>query len=176
MHAGVIGWKGRAVLIPGLSFAVKSTLVAEFLRRGASYYSDEFAVLQPTGLIEPYARRLSLRQSEGRPLRPASDSLGGTKPAGPAQPAFVVFAPYRAGASWQPRRLPSGLAVLELMKHCLSVRRRPEAALDTLSSLAQRTCVLHGPRGEAAATVDILLREFQRHDDSHTDVDSTPLS
>ena len=44
VHAGVIGWKERAILIPGRSFSGKSTLVKAFLQAGATYYSDEFAV------------------------------------------------------------------------------------------------------------------------------------
>src|SRR5258706_3289708 len=45
VHAGVVGWQGRAVLIPGHSMSGKSTLVAALVRAGASYYSDEYAVL-----------------------------------------------------------------------------------------------------------------------------------
>ena len=44
IHAGVVAWKGKAIVIPGRSFAGKSTLVAEFVREGAIYYSDEYAV------------------------------------------------------------------------------------------------------------------------------------
>src|SRR5262249_38532870 len=44
VHAGVVGWQGRAILIPGKSYSGKSTLVAALLRCGATYYSDEFAV------------------------------------------------------------------------------------------------------------------------------------
>jgi hypothetical protein len=36
VHAGVVGWKGKAILITGSSFSGKSTLVAELLRAGAS--------------------------------------------------------------------------------------------------------------------------------------------
>jgi hypothetical protein len=45
VHSGVVGWKGRAVLIPGRSFSGKTTLVRAFLEAGATYYSDEYAVL-----------------------------------------------------------------------------------------------------------------------------------
>src|SRR5688572_30895391 len=43
VHAGVVGWKGQAVVIPGRSFSGKSTLVSEMIRAGATYYSDEYA-------------------------------------------------------------------------------------------------------------------------------------
>src|SRR6185369_13624268 len=45
VHAGVVAWRGRAILIPGRSMSGKSHLTAELVRRGAMYYSDEFAVL-----------------------------------------------------------------------------------------------------------------------------------
>jgi hypothetical protein len=158
VHAGVVAWRNRAILFPGSSYCGKSTLVAEFLRRGAGYYSDEFAVLDSAGLVEPYARRLSLRQTCGRPVRATGESLGGVADIGPAQARLIVLARFEAGARWNPRRLPAGLAVLEIVKHCLPVRRRPEAVLDTLARVASRACVLQGARGEAWATVDELIR------------------
>src|ERR1051326_5441095 len=42
VHAGVVGWQGRALLLPGRTMAGKSSLVAALVRAGASYYSDEF--------------------------------------------------------------------------------------------------------------------------------------
>ena len=61
-HAGVVGWRGRAIVIPGRSHAGKSTLVAELVRRGAVYYCDEFAVLHETGRVHPYRRTPVLTQ------------------------------------------------------------------------------------------------------------------
>jgi len=45
VHAGVVGWRGGAILLPGRSLAGKSTLVDALIRAGATYYSDEYAVL-----------------------------------------------------------------------------------------------------------------------------------
>src|SRR6185369_5569325 len=64
VHAGVVGWKGKAILIPGLSFSGKSTLVAELLRAGATYYSDEYAVVDRNGRVHPYARKLRMRSAD----------------------------------------------------------------------------------------------------------------
>jgi hypothetical protein len=41
VHAGVVGWKGRAILFPGKTLSGKTTMVAELVRAGASYFSDE---------------------------------------------------------------------------------------------------------------------------------------
>ena len=66
VHAGVVGWRGMAIVIAGRSHTGKSTLVAELVRRGAVYYSDEFAVLDDMGMVHPYRRPLVLR-GETRP-------------------------------------------------------------------------------------------------------------
>ena len=46
VHAGVVAWKGHAIVIPGRSHSGKTTLVKAFLQAGATYYSDEFAVFE----------------------------------------------------------------------------------------------------------------------------------
>src|SRR5262245_33841798 len=62
VHAGVVGWQGKAIVIPGRSFSGKTSLVVEFLKAGATYYSDEYAVLDHRGLVHPYPRLLSVRE------------------------------------------------------------------------------------------------------------------
>ena len=47
VHAGVVGWRGRAILVPGTSFSGKTTLVAAMVQAGASYYSDELPRCAP---------------------------------------------------------------------------------------------------------------------------------
>src|SRR5439155_6705751 len=54
VHAGVVEWRGKAILIPGLSGSGKSTLVASLITAGAVYYSDEYAVLDWNGWVYPY--------------------------------------------------------------------------------------------------------------------------
>ncbi len=63
VHAGVVGWEGRAIVMPAASFAGKTTLVQAWLEAGATYYSDEFAVLDRAG------QRASVRPSTGDPGR-----------------------------------------------------------------------------------------------------------
>src|SRR4051794_11798184 len=53
VHAGVVSWRGRAIVLPGRSLSGKTTLVIELLKAGADYYSDEFAVFDAHGLIHP---------------------------------------------------------------------------------------------------------------------------
>ena len=49
VHAGAVGWHGKAIIIPGRSMSGKTSLVRELVRAGAIYYSDEYAVLDLQG-------------------------------------------------------------------------------------------------------------------------------
>src|SRR5262245_100418 len=43
VHAGVVGWRGKAIVIPGFSHSGKSTLTAALVRAGATDWSDKSA-------------------------------------------------------------------------------------------------------------------------------------
>jgi hypothetical protein len=162
VHAGAVGWQGRAILIPGYSRAGKSTLVAELIKRGATYYSDEYAVLDARGLVHPYARRLSLRQQGGLPsLRRSAADFGAPTGSDPIPVGVVAVARHRAGATWRPRRLTAGQGVWELMDCTLTAEKQPEAALNALQRAVAGATVLKGFRGEAAQTAELLLEQVQ---------------
>ncbi len=161
VHAGVVGWQGRALVIPGYSRAGKSTLVAELLRQGATYYSDEYAVLDEEGLVHPYPRRLNLRQEGDLPLKRCTpEDLGSTAGEGPLPVGLVALARYRPESRWQPRRLTSGQATWELLNCTLSAQRHPEAALNALHRVASTAACAKVFRGEAAETAAALLRQM----------------
>ena len=61
VHAGVVTWHERAVLLPGRTRSGKTTLVTELVKRGATYFSDELALLDRSGLVHPYPRSLCVR-------------------------------------------------------------------------------------------------------------------
>jgi hypothetical protein len=161
VHAGVIGWRGRAVLIPGRSFSGKTTLVAELVRAGAVYYSDEYAVLDSSGRVHPYARPLSIRQadraeSERRPV----ESLGGSRGGQPLSVGLVVVTEYRSGARWRPRRLSAGQGALALLNNTISIQKNPEGAFPVLKRVASQARILKCARGEANSVVDSILRSL----------------
>ena len=158
VHAGVVGWKGRALMLPGRSMSGKSTLVASLLRAGASYYSDEYAVLDDAGRVHPYARKISLRQPGGRPSRRSAAELGAVTPGEPLSVGAVAVTSYQPGKRWRPQRLTPGKALLELFQHTVPARSRPELALSTLEQVVPRSVNLKGMRGEADETAAILLQ------------------
>jgi hypothetical protein len=163
VHAGVVGWRGRAVLVPGRSLAGKTTLVAELVLAGATYYSDEFAVLDERGRVHPYAKPLAVREG-GRQTDRGVEVFGGQAGAKPLPVGLVVLSRYVEGARWRPRALSAGRGVLALLDNTVSARREPARALNALREVAVRAPVLKGTRGEAAETARAILALLDREE------------
>ncbi len=158
VHAGVVGWNDRAILIPGLSHSGKTTLVAQLIRAGATYYSDEYAVLDARGRVHPYPRALGIRlphSGESKKLR--AEEIGATVGSKPLRVGLVVSTNYKDGARWRPRQVTRGRGVLELMSNTVSARSQPELALTVLPLALESARILKSVRGEAAEIVDSIL-------------------
>jgi hypothetical protein len=161
VHAGVVGWKGKAIVIPGRSFTGKTTLVAELVRQGATYYSDEYAVLDERGCVHPYLRPLSIRdEASGKVRRVKVESLGGKPGTKPLPIRLVLVSNYREGARWRPRKLSAGEGALEMMANTVPARTRPQAAFSAFREFVPHAQILKGVRGEAREMVDSILREL----------------
>lgn len=161
LHAGVVSWNGRAILLPGQSYDGKSTLVAALLRAGATYYSDEYAVLDEDARVHPYPRRLSLRRVGHNPLRRLPEHFGSLAAVGPAPIALIGLFSYRPQPAQRIVRLSPGKALLNLLLHSVPVRRRQEAVIRLLSRLVVQVPVLQGERGDADAVAAWLLRTLE---------------
>ena len=158
VHAGVVGWRGRAIVIPGTTFSGKTTLVAALLRAGAEFYSDDRAVIDAQGLVHPHPRPLSVRESPGARQQPVSAaSLGATTAERPLPVGMLVLTSFREGAEWEPRPLPAGQAMLSVLEHASALRTRPEAVLQVLGRTFAGVPAYRGPRGDATETAARLL-------------------
>jgi hypothetical protein len=156
LHAGVVGWRGRAIVLPGRSFAGKSTLVDALVRAGATYYSDEYAVVDARGRVHPFPRPLRLRVRPGELAvrsSPSEPSVGKR----PISVRLVALMRYEPGEHWQSRALSPGQALLALMESAVPVRNRPEATLKTLREIVTRAPVIQGVRGEVEEAVEKIL-------------------
>ena len=161
VHAGVVGWKGQAILIPGRSFTGKSTLVAELVRAGATYYSDEYAVLDTQGRTHPYPRPISLRRRDStRGMKYRLSDSGIHPGVEPLPVGLVVVSEYAAGAEWQPRGLTAGEGAMALLANTVSARRQPETAFSTLQKVVTRATVLQSERGEARQVAGSILESL----------------
>jgi hypothetical protein len=158
VHAGVVGWQGKAIMIPGRSFSGKSTLVAELIKAGATYYSDEFAAIDRHGRVHPYQRLLSIRGDLGeKPRRYRPEEFGGTIGQEPLPLGLVLITEYRLGAKWKPRRLSSGNGILALLANTVPARREPERVFATLDRAFEQASILKSRRGEAPEVAQAIL-------------------
>jgi hypothetical protein len=164
VHAGVVGWRGRAIVLPGRSGSGKTSLVASMVRAGAEYYSDEFAVLDESGRVHPYSRPLSIRRAgQGSPRRLCRpEDVGGRPGTTPLPVGLVAVTEHRQGARWRPRRLSRAEAVLALLDNTVPARDRPAAALRMLERATQGAVAVKSQRGEADGVVRSLLRIHDR--------------
>jgi hypothetical protein len=159
LHAGVVAWRDRAIVIPAPSLAGKSTVVAALLRHGATYYSDEYAVLDGRGHVHAFARRISLRQGPTQPLvRPTAADLGASAGERPLPIGLVVFCEYQPGARWNPQRLSAGITAIRLLNGTFAGAREPEMALSTLQRALAPAVAIEAARGEADQAAEAILR------------------
>jgi hypothetical protein len=159
VHAGVVGWEGCALIFPGTSFAGKTTLVAELVRAGASYYSDEYAVLDERGLVYPYARDLQMREAGGVEQRSVTVGQFHGSAGDAALPvSHVVFTEFVDGGYWRPQQVSAGLAVLEMMQHAIPVQRTPARVMAVLAKVMETAKAVRSGRGEASETARLLLQ------------------
>jgi hypothetical protein len=164
VHAGVVGWKGHAIVIPGRSYSGKSTLVAELVRAGATYYSDEYAVFDTRGRVHPFSKPLELREKgEFTQTKITAAELGGHSGTKPLPVRLVLMTQFKDGARWRPRKLTAGRGVLELLFNTVSARRSPEKALATLQRVAAQADVLKGVRGNATEVAAAVLKRVEEN-------------
>ena len=163
VHAGVVGHRGNALLIPGETHAGKTSLVAALLRAGAdTYYSDEYAPLDSAGLVHPFSKPLSIRNERFVQVDRHVESLGGVASEEPLPVGAVVLTNFEPGAEWRPRQLSSGEALLAVLAHTVPAQSRPREALRTISRSLERVTALEGTRGEAEDVAPLLLAELTR--------------
>ncbi len=166
VHAGVVGWQGRAILIPGRSMSGKSTLVRALLDAGAKYYSDEYAILDGEGNVHPYPVPISIR--EGNKLvgnKYSLETLGIQPGTEPLPVALVVVAKYKRYARWQPETLTPSQAMLALMDNTVGARREPTFTMPILKQVAMSATTIASKRGEAKKIVPAILQQLKEEAD-----------
>lgn len=162
LHAAVLERAGRALVLPGVPGAGKSTLTAALCQEGFRLLSDELCLIDPATLaITPVPRPVSLKNAS-IPLiqarypaavfsEPARDTLKGTvahmqPPANaltlanqPALPSLIVFPRYIAGHATEWLPLDRHLAVLRCVEQSFNYSLHGATGFDTLVGLARRS-------------------------------------
>lgn len=160
VHAGVVGWKDMAILIPGRSRSGKTTLVKALVEAGAIYYSDEYAVFDEVGQVFPWPRPLNIRTEEtgsGPGIPTPIETLGKTPGIKPLPVGWIVDTAYQPGARRMPKSVSPVEAALCLLDNTLIARLDPRRALPVLRNAVHGARGVRSPRGEAEDMAGHLL-------------------
>jgi hypothetical protein len=156
VHAGVVAFRNKAILVPGASHSGKTTLIMALVKAGGTYYSDEYAVFDRHGLVHPFARLPRLR-----PDVLTSDfsviDYAASNDLPPLSLGLVLNTRYSPDAVWRPRTLTSGETLLALVENTVAVRRQAELTIRVLKNAVMPAIGLQSERPEAAITADHLL-------------------
>jgi hypothetical protein len=158
VHAGAVLWGERALLLPGVTHAGKSSLVAELLRRGATYFSDEYALIDSSGRVHPYPRPLLLRNGspEQSPVLPAECNA----PTGdtPAPVGWILSLEYVPESTWSVSAVSQSEALLILLRNTPQIlSESPDMVAVFQRAVAGATCYA-GHRPDADEAVSQILQ------------------
>jgi hypothetical protein len=158
VHAGVVVWREQAMLFPGSTHAGKSTLVAELLRRGATYFSDEYAMVDPEGFVHPYPRPLLMRY--GSPdQRPMLASERNAEIGENAAPISWIFAlQYDPRAALTLKEVPQSLALVFLLGNTPHALEQSPDMVSTFRRAVSGARCFAGNRNDAEEAVDQILQ------------------
>lgn len=161
VHAGAVGIRGGGLVIPGRSESGKSTLTRALLEAGATYFSDEYAVLDAHRKLHPYPIRLSLAADDPKmPNRrvPASE-FGAPEAREPAPVRLVLATRYRPGSRFRPRRLTPARGLLAVLAHAVPAQWRPRSTFFGLARLVETVPVFASDRPDTESVIEWLCRE-----------------
>ncbi len=161
VHAGVVAWKGKIILIPGRTMSGKTSLTRALLKAGATYYSDEFALLDDKGYVHPYPVPLSIRKGDNIVgCKTALESLGINPGTEPLPVGLVVIAKYQRYARWQPEILTPSQSMLAMMNNTVAAQGDPTFSMPILKKVALNAKTIASKRGEAKRVVRAILEEL----------------
>lgn len=164
IHAGVVGWQGKAIILPAMSHQGKTTLVSELLRAGTEYYSDEYAVIDSMGLVHPFERDLSVRMNGSEvPVDIPPQEFGSLAGKTPLPVGAVVLTKYEVGKVWKPETLSLGQGILETIPSAIAVNYSTEFSLKVLNTAFRRAIMVRSSRGEARETAYSILALFENN-------------
>jgi hypothetical protein len=158
VHAGAVLVEGRALLLPGSTHAGKSSLVAELLRRGASCFSDEYALIDGSGRIHPYPRPLLVRDGRPQQTLVLPEELNSKYAIAPASIGWIFAVEFVSGGEWHVRQMPQSEAVMLLLRNTPHEAGQSPQLLEMFLKVASGTICFSGRRGEAAQAAEKILQ------------------
>lgn len=163
VHAGVVAWKDLAIVIPARSFQGKTSLVAALVKRGAIYYSDEYAIFDADGYVHPFPKTLSIRGEidEFTQKEYPVEAFGGKAGEKKIPVGMILITGFKPGAEWKPQRLSAGQGILEILEHVVPIRYNPKFSIKVLNQVANRAIIAKTLRGDVSKSADLILDFFE---------------
>jgi hypothetical protein len=158
VHAGTVLLGERALLLPGVTHAGKSSLVAELLRRGATYFSDEYALIDSEGRVHPYPRPLLLRNGSPEQSPWLPEECNAHTGDSPVPIGWILSLEYLPENTWSVVAVCQSEALLILLRntpHILS--ESPDMVAVFQRAVAGAKCYA-GRRSEADEAVNRILQ------------------
>jgi len=158
VHAGAVLWGERALLLPGGTHAGKSSLVAELLRRGATYFSDEYALIDSDGLVHPYPRPLLLRNGRPEQVPILPGECNASVGEDPAPVGWILSLQYLPGCTLSVEAITQSEALLTLLRNTPHILAESPDMVRVFERAVAGTVCYAGCRNEAGDAVDQVLR------------------
>ncbi|MBS1806295.1 MAG: hypothetical protein JST28_23375 [Acidobacteria bacterium] len=157
VHAGAVVIQQKALIIPGTSHAGKTALTAEFLRRGATHLSDEYALIDAQGRVHAYPRPLLLRNGSPKQSLVLPEELNSSFVASPVPGGWVFALEYSPDAKLEISKRSQSETVMLLLRNTPHEMEKSPQMVDAFLRLAAGAECYEGKRGEAGETVDRVL-------------------
>jgi hypothetical protein len=165
IHSGVVSWKGKAIIIPSKSLGGKTSLTAALIKRGALYYSDEYAILDEEGFVYPFPKTLSVRETDDhrRQIERSVEEIGGKAATEKAPVGMFLLTRYQTNARWNPKILTPAKGILEIINHTVPIRTNPGYVLQVLQRAAGSALVVKTNRDDVSKSADRILDFFEKN-------------
>lgn len=160
VHAGAVLWGKRALLLPGSTHAGKSSLVAELLRRGAKYFSDEYALIDAEGRVHPYPRPLLLRNGRPEQFPVLPEECGAQAAGAPAPIGWIFSLRFLPAGSWVVSESPQSEGLLTLLRNTPHVLADTRDLLQVFERGVLGAACYTGTRPEAVQAADEILHRI----------------
>lgn len=157
VHAGAVLLDGRVLLFPGLSHAGKSSLVSEMVRRGATYFSDEYALIDAEGLVHPYPRPLLVRNGSPDQSPVLARELNARIGDAPAPLGWIFAIRYVPDSEWSLSPVSQGEALMTLLKNTPHPLAESPQMVSTFQRAVAAARCFAGQRNEAAEAATKIM-------------------
>jgi hypothetical protein len=158
VHAGVVLVDSKALLLPGRSGTGKSSMVAELLRHGASYLSDEYALIDGQGLVHSYPRPLLLRDGSRNGFPVLAPECSVVTPSSPVPVGWIMELEYRNSGQSMISPVSKGEGFLSLLRNTPHLLTEAPDLIDKFYKAAEPAQCFVGNRTDAVHAARDILR------------------